>query len=148
MIIQIYFRELTGFQWLTKEQLEKQLVEVITEKEYENFVTVMERLCTHPFSYKAKDFIQKYRTPLLSQTVTLEVPKPSYDQDGRAYVTTYGNYFRDDLILYLIGEFLECLRKRARAHVTIKSPGTGIVTINDKDITYFEDKQPREQVST
>lgn len=43
--------------------------------------------------------------------------------------------------------FLECLRKTARADVTLRVPGTGKITINGKDITYFEDTQPREQVS-
>lgn len=42
--------------------------------------------------------------------------------------------------------FLECLRKSARGDVTIRSPGNGKITINGKDITYFEDAQPREQV--
>lgn len=42
---------------------------------------------------------------------------------------------------------LECLRKRARGDVTIKSPGSGKISINGQDITYFEDTQPREQVS-
>lgn len=41
----------------------------------------------------------------------------------------------------------ECLRKTARADVTVRVPGTGKITINGKDITYFDDVQPREQVS-
>lgn len=41
----------------------------------------------------------------------------------------------------------ECLRKRARAHVTLRAPGCGLVNINGKDITYFDVVQSREQVS-
>lgn len=41
----------------------------------------------------------------------------------------------------------ECLRKTARADVTVRVPGTGKITINGKDIKYFDDVQPREQVS-
>ncbi|KOB75647.1 Mitochondrial ribosomal protein S9 [Operophtera brumata] len=37
-------------------------------------------------------------------------------------------------------------KKQARGDVTIRSPGTGNITINGKDITYFEDIQSREQV--
>lgn len=40
----------------------------------------------------------------------------------------------------------ECVRKRARGDVTIRRPGTGKISINGKDITYFEQTQSREQV--
>ncbi|CAH0713281.1 unnamed protein product, partial [Brenthis ino] len=105
------------------------LVERINELEYENFKLVMERLVTLPYSYRFKEFIEKYRKPLAAQRFALEIPKPSYDENGRAFITTY-----------------ECLRKKARGDVTILSPGTGKITINGKDITYFEDVQSREQV--
>ncbi|XP_049876964.1 28S ribosomal protein S9, mitochondrial [Pectinophora gossypiella] len=115
--------------WLSKEQLEQSLVEKLTDLEYDNFKVVMERLVSLPYSYRSKEFIEKYRKPLASQKFALEIPKPGYDDEGRAFVTTY-----------------ECLRKKARGDVTIRSPGTGKITINGKDITYFEDIQSREQV--
>ncbi|KPJ05789.1 28S ribosomal protein S9, mitochondrial [Papilio xuthus] len=115
--------------WLTKDQLEQLLVEKLTDLEYDNFKLVMERLVSLPYSYRCKDFIEKFRKSLTSQKFALEIPKPSYDDQGRAFVTTY-----------------ECLRKKARGDVTIRSPGTGLITINGKDLTYFEDTQSREQV--
>lgn len=81
---------MAGYQWTQKSDLEKQLVEVISDKEYGNFINTMERLCSLPYAIRAKDFIFKYRSPLLSPTTTLEIPKPQYDTDGRAYITTYG----------------------------------------------------------
>jgi hypothetical protein len=42
--------------------------------------------------------------------------------------------------------FSECLRKSARGEVTIRSPGTGLITINNKSIEYFQHIQDREQV--
>ncbi|CAG9795791.1 unnamed protein product [Diatraea saccharalis] len=121
--------KLEGSVWLTKEQLEQSLVESIKEIEYENFKVVMERLVSSPYAYLCKDFIEKYRKPLAMQRFALEIPKPSYDEEGRAFITTY-----------------ECLRKKARGEVTIRYPGSGKISINGKDITYFEDIQPREQV--
>lgn len=121
--------ELGSTVWCTKEELEQMLVEGINELEYENFKLVMERLVTLPYSYRFKEFIEKFRKPLAAQRFALEIPKPSYDENGRAFITTY-----------------ECLRKKARGDVTILSPGTGKITINGKDITYFEDVQSREQV--
>lgn len=115
--------------WVSKDQLELILVEQLSDLEYDNFLIAMERLASLPHSYKHKEFIEKYRKPLVSQKFALEIPKPSYDDEGRAFVTTY-----------------ECLRKKARGDVTIRSPGTGKITINGKDLTYFDDVQPREQV--
>lgn len=115
--------------WLTKDQLEQVLVETITDLEYDNFKLVMQRLVSLPHSYKVKEFFEKYRKPLASQKFALEIPKPSYDAEGRAFITTY-----------------ECLRKKARGDVTVRAPGTGKITINGKDLTYFEDVQSREQV--
>lgn len=121
--------DLGGSVWMSKDQLEGILVESITDLEYENFKVVMERLISLPYSYRCKDFIEKYRKGLASQKFALEIPKPSYDDEGRACITTY-----------------ECLRKDARGDVTIRSPGTGKITINGKDLSYFEDIQSREQV--
>ncbi|XP_026729499.1 28S ribosomal protein S9, mitochondrial [Trichoplusia ni] len=115
--------------WLTKDQLEQVLVENITDLEYDNFKAVMERLASLPYAYRFKEFIEKFRKPLSSQRFALEIPKPGYDSEGRAFITTY-----------------ECLRKKARGDVTVKSPGTGKITINGKDLTYFDDVQSREQV--
>ncbi|RZC43283.1 28S ribosomal protein S9, mitochondrial [Asbolus verrucosus] len=122
--------ELSGYQWSDKASLEKELVEGIGDKDYEAFIATMERLCDLPYSYRSKDFIFKYRKPLMSHEQTYQAPRPQYDADGRAFITTY-----------------ECLRKRARGHVTIRAPGTGKITINNEEITYFKDVQPREQMS-
>ncbi|CAH0545876.1 unnamed protein product [Brassicogethes aeneus] len=120
---------LSGYQWIDKDSLEAKLVETIGDKDYESFVQAFERLCSLPYSYKVKDFIMEYRKPLMSQTKAHDAPKPQYDENGRAFVTTY-----------------ECLRKSARGDVTIRSPGTGKISINGEDITYFDLLQCREQV--
>lgn len=88
----IFIRETSGYQWIEKEVLEQELVEKITDKEYQSLVIALERLLSIPFSYKAKDFISKYRKPLLSQSQNQEIPKVKYGEDGRAYITTYGEY--------------------------------------------------------
>lgn len=64
------------------------------DKEYVNFINAMERLVALPYSYKVVDFIDKYRKPLLRQlAVQTELPEVKYDEDGRAYITTYGKNF-------------------------------------------------------
>lgn len=121
--------ELSGYTWLEQDELEKKILETVGEREYNSFVNAIERLSSHPYSYRIKDFIFQYCKPLASQTKTYDAPKPKYDEQGRAYITTY-----------------ECLRKKARADVTVKSPGSGLITINGKDISYFTEKQNREQI--
>lgn len=119
----------SGTEWLKKDVLEKLLLEDISDKEYENFVSAMTRLVQHPYSYRELAFIDQYRKPLLAKTDADQIPKPRLDENGRSFITIY-----------------ECLRKSARADVTIIAPGSGKITINGEDITYFKDVQPREQV--
>nr|XP_019541121.1 28S ribosomal protein S9, mitochondrial [Aedes albopictus] len=119
----------SGSEWLSKDVLEKMLLEDISDIEYENFVNVMTRLIQHPYSYREKAFIDQYRKPLLAKTDADQIPTPQLDENGNSFITVY-----------------ECLRKSARADVTIIAPGTGKITINGQDITYFESVQPREQV--
>lgn len=119
-----------GFQLLPKDQLERLLVEQIADIEYQNFCSSMDRLIASPYAYKSKEFIERFLKPLMDQSKQLEVPKPKIDEQGRQYVTTY-----------------ECLRKTARADVTVRLPGTGKITINGQDITYFSLEACREQVS-
>ncbi|TDG51920.1 hypothetical protein AWZ03_001590 [Drosophila navojoa] len=121
--------ETTGFQILPKDQLERVLVEHIADLEYQNFTNAMDRLISLPYSYKSKAFIERYLKPLIDQSKQLEVPKPKIDDQGRQYITTY-----------------ECLRKTARADVTVRLPGTGKITINGQDISYFSSEECREQL--
>lgn len=81
---------LTGFQWLNKDQLELKLVETIQEIEHGNFINAMDRLAKHPYSYRSKALIDQFSRPMLNQKVTLEIPKPQIGEDGRSFITTYG----------------------------------------------------------
>lgn len=119
----------SGSEWISKDALEKVLLEDISDSEYENFVSVMTRLIHHPYSYREKSFIDRYRKPLLTKTEADQIPKPQFDENGKQTITVY-----------------ECLRKSARGDVTIVSPGTGKITINGQDITFFPEVQPREQM--
>lgn len=86
------FRDLTGSQWLPKGELEKLLVENIEDIEYDNFINAMSRLASLPYSYKTKDFINVHRKPLIAQSNKYEIPEPQYDEKGRMFVTTYGEF--------------------------------------------------------
>ncbi|XP_052892433.1 28S ribosomal protein S9, mitochondrial [Anopheles moucheti] len=119
----------TGSEWLPKELLEKKIVETISDIEYENFVSAMNRLVSHPLSERVKGFLIEYRKPLISKLENDTVPTPLHDTDGRQYVTIY-----------------ECLRKTARADVTVKFPGSGKIEVNGQDLRSVGNIQQREQV--
>lgn len=119
----------TGSEWLPKELLEKKIVETISDIEYENFVSAMNRLVSHPLSDRVKGFVYEYRKPLISKLENDTIPTPQHDPDGRQYVTIY-----------------ECLRKTARGDVTMKFPGTGKIEVNGQDLRNVGNIQQREQV--
>ncbi|XP_035909371.1 28S ribosomal protein S9, mitochondrial [Anopheles stephensi] len=119
----------TGSEWLPKELLEKKIVETISDIEYENFVSAMNRLVSHPLSDRVKGFVYEYRKPLISKLENDTIPTPQHDADGRQYVTIY-----------------ECLRKTARGDVTVTFPGTGKIEVNGQDLRNVGNTQQREQV--
>ncbi|KAG8227041.1 hypothetical protein J437_LFUL013828 [Ladona fulva] len=121
--------DFSGSEWISKDNLETLLVETINEREYDNFVKVMERLSHHPYAFRIRDFISKYRKLLISQTKASDIPKPLLGEDGKSRITV-----------------TEAQRKTARASATITHPGTGKITINGADILYFERIQSREQL--
>lgn len=86
-----FCRKLDDSTWLTKELLENKIIEEITDKQYEDFIAMMNRLLQHPYSYQVKDFIMSYRRNLIVQYKGREIVEPKIGEDGRKYVTTYGN---------------------------------------------------------
>lgn len=82
--------ELTGSVWLTKEQLQDRIVEDVTERNYFEYVKMMDRLAAHPYAYLAKEFIVKNRHALDILREKLHVAVPKLGEDGRSYVTIYG----------------------------------------------------------
>lgn len=123
-------------------------METISDREYASFQNAMGRLYSLPYSYKVQDFLMEYRKPLISQTKTFDAIVPQIGEDGRQYVSVYGNCFAvfTGWANITIVMFTECRRKRAIGTVTVRMPGTGQVQVNNQDIHYFEGIQQREQV--
>ncbi|XP_029167086.1 28S ribosomal protein S9, mitochondrial [Nylanderia fulva] len=120
--------DLIGFTWLSKKDMEDKLLETLQDMEYNYFITSLERLCEHPLSKRETDFIMKYRKILISHSNEITIPPLEHDSTGRPYITVKN-----------------CIRKSARGVVTVWGNGSGNITINGQDITYFKDIQHREQ---
>ncbi|XP_014613145.1 PREDICTED: 28S ribosomal protein S9, mitochondrial-like isoform X1 [Polistes canadensis] len=115
--------------WITKVQLENLLLEKLYDDQYEYFIKTMEKLLNHPLSQRAEEFIMKYRIKLAINTKDYNFLPIMYTEDGKPYVKVF-----------------PCQRKSATATVTVFGEGTGKITINGKDISYFKDMQSRQQV--
>lgn len=117
-----------GTEWLSKEELEKHLVEQIKDQQYDYFIKTVERFASHPYSGREKDFLSQFRKPKMFTLIQEEVPSLMYDDTGRPYMTATGK------------------RKTAEATVTVRGNGTGKALVNGRGIEYFEEIPNREQV--
>lgn len=118
-----------GADWLSKAALEKMLIEDLHDAEYNHFIQTITRVADHPLSNKISESITKYRKKLVTLTQNIQLPPMEYDSNGRPFITVKN-----------------CMRKSARGEVIVWGEGSGNITINGKDITYFENIQCREQI--
>ncbi|XP_011604724.2 small ribosomal subunit protein uS9m [Takifugu rubripes] len=115
--------------WLTKEELELQLVETMSPNDYTHFLQLMERLVSLPYSSNEEEFVLQYRRQLEVQSKKQTVPPLQQDDRGVAFTTAEGR------------------RKSSTSSVTLKDCGSGRVIINGQDyLHYFPILQDREQL--
>lgn len=81
-----------GSSWITKKELDARTLEETKDKQYDEFIAIMDRLLQHPYSYECKEFILQNRRNLLVQQRGREIIEPKIGEDGRQYVTTCGNF--------------------------------------------------------
>lgn len=66
------------------------MMEPITTVEYDAFKILMDRIAEHPYAFRVKDFLFEYRRTLMNKKITMDVPKPHLDENGRFFITVYG----------------------------------------------------------
>jgi len=121
--------DLTGTEWMTLGEVRKQMMENITDEEYQYMIQTLERLASHPYSARIKDLFLRYRKKMVSVTEQMDVPPLTVDEKtGRPYAEAEG------------------LRKHCSAKVRVWGNGTGKVKINGHDLSYFDFFIDREQV--
>ncbi|GFR96470.1 28S ribosomal protein S9, mitochondrial [Elysia marginata] len=113
-------------EWISLQVLKNKMVENIKEKEYKHFVTMMERLVSHPLSGREQDFIMEWRVSLQAEQLESAMPEIEVEQGGRMCATAKGE------------------RKSSNAIVKVYKPGSGNFIINGKDLTYFTQNLYRE----
>ena len=118
---------LSATRWMDLDEMKDKFKEVIKEEHVDDLIKALERLVELPFSYKAKDFIFKFRVPLSDVSDGMDsIIQPEYDAEGRGFVEYIG------------------LRKSSVAKVKVLKPGSGRFIIRhvdymdiENDITYF-----------
>jgi len=71
----MFFRNLLGSTWVSREALEGIVLEKLVDVEFKKFIAAVDRIATHPYGYMASDFLDKYRTKLMAeakQLITIE----------------------------------------------------------------------------
>lgn len=126
---------LSTTRWMNKEELQKLFFEQINDGQVQELVTVLGRLVENPYSYKYRDTIFKFRTPIATIKAIEDQQEHQFDKNGRAYVEYTG------------------LCKSSVAKVRVTKPGSGIVKIrhidypeHECDIRYFFSLKDRNQL--
>lgn len=112
---------LSGRAWLTYDQLKDKFIEALDESDYAYFIRCLEHLTKHPYSMRAKSFIEEYSNELPDQTINLSLPELLHDE-------TTGQIYTD------------IVQRHEQQVVRIKTilNGTGKIDIDGSDILYFE----------
>ncbi|KAI7693660.1 hypothetical protein SSS_09210 [Sarcoptes scabiei] len=117
-------------EWLSINELGKLFVEKINEEKFEALLAALQRLADHPYSKLSKDFLMRFRKPIPKAIESMQIPSLKFDENDRPYIEAQGR------------------RKHCLAFVTVRGNGTGLVSINGKDIRYFDFIKDREQIMT
>jgi len=127
--------KLADSRWVTKEEASKICLESITETEHAEFLAVLERLVSLPFSYRVRDDLFRWRVREQLLAAQQEYITPQFDEKGRAWVEMQGR------------------RKTSTATVRVSKPGSGLLEISHVDypdltydITYFYALKDRHQL--
>lgn len=119
---------ISSSEWLKIEELQNMFLEKVTEEQYNILKTTLLRLSSHPYSFRCKDQIMKFRKELVDLGTQQIIPPLSTDENGRPFVAMTGT------------------KKHCIAKVIVRGNGTGKITINGTDIFHFQVLQDREQI--
>ncbi|THD24218.1 Mitochondrial ribosomal protein S9 [Fasciola hepatica] len=118
-------------EWFTKAQLEEAIGESVLDEQvgssvcslhdfifqYDQWLVLMNRIVSHPLAYSAEKFIFQYRARQIQVVDAEKYPDPELDPvTQQKFITSYGQ------------------KRRCFAEVCVRSPGTGVVDIDGKNL--------------
>jgi small subunit ribosomal protein S9 len=121
--------EFAATAWISKEELEKRILEYISDDLYNELINCLERLATHPRGGREVEYLKTFRRTLVVQKLKSSLPEVTLEPDGTQSVTVN-----------------KCQKKKALGSVTVTMPGTGKFCINGKGLEYFDTIKPRQML--
>ncbi|KAL3084198.1 hypothetical protein niasHT_039324 [Heterodera trifolii] len=121
---------LMGTQWMTKDQLQQQMQEILSDDEYANFIIALEYISQLPNSAEEEDFIMSLRRGIgaseKNRLFRAKVPEVTVNENGRR-------------------ECWRICRTRASAvKIVVRDGGTGNFTVNGQHYCTFRSLLARE----
>ncbi|PAA77394.1 hypothetical protein BOX15_Mlig014420g2 [Macrostomum lignano] len=109
--------DLSNSHWLDKQQIEKRLLETVSDAQYSQAIAALEFLVAMPLSAEESEFIMQYRNVIVGTATELPLPELQFDEaTQRPYSEAYGQ------------------RKWATASCRLYSGGIGRFTVNGESI--------------
>ncbi|XP_065212471.1 small ribosomal subunit protein uS9m [Planococcus citri] len=121
--------DMKPLRWINYKEAIKKFQEAIPPIEYGNFINTLTVMAEHPYASKFADFFSNYTHYLSVSTNRVQIDTIEVLEDGRKRVVI------DDIH-----------RRTSVVSVTAYYPGTGLFSIDGKDIHYFQDVQAKEMV--
>lgn len=112
--------QMAGRKWLSHSQLCDRFIEKLSDADYDYFIRCLEKLTSHPYSNRARSFLDQFSFEKTGQSLSLALPKIIRDEESGQLYT-------------------EGIEKRREHKVWVKTilNGTGKVDIDGYDILYF-----------
>ncbi|KAK2109332.1 37S ribosomal protein S9, mitochondrial [Saguinus oedipus] len=115
--------------WLIKEELEEMLVEKLSDRDYMQFIHLLEKLLTLQYGAAEEEFVQRFRRSVIIQSKKQLIEPMQYDEQGMAFSKSEGK------------------RKTAKAEAIVYEHGSGRIKVNGIDyLHYFPIMRDREQL--
>ncbi|KAL5106082.1 28S ribosomal protein S9 mitochondrial [Taenia crassiceps] len=73
------FKNLRPFEWFTKDQLSRRLLELVSDVMHEDWLRLMDALLKHPLAWHAESFIHSYRASVQEGVSRDVFPEPQVD---------------------------------------------------------------------
>lgn len=118
-----------GRAWLSQQEVHDKLLEPISETDYEYLIKCLDHLSNHPYSSRAKSFIESFSYELPERSVNLTLPE----------------ILRDEKTGQIYTDVLERTREH-RVRVKTVLNGTGQVDIEGHDILYLPEPYMRQAI--
>lgn len=100
---------LSGTRWMAKDEFEKSFLEALSDDQYNELISALDRITFQHFSYKVKDFIFKYRVSSGLIQSKAEVFPILTDEKGRSYVEAFGEIIAKHFIFMFFPVFGLCI---------------------------------------